>query len=151
MIAAIDAGFFRREIADAAFAYQREVDAKRKLIVGVNAFEETDEKPIETLTVERRREGRPGRARSRHQGCGPWALRDAGMHVIYSGLWQSPEAVVRTVAEEDADWLGLSLLSGADLTLVPRILTGLKEAGLDRVGVLVGGIIPERDMAPLTS
>ena len=54
MIAAIEAGFFRREIADAAFAYQREVDAKRKLIVGVNAFVEADEKPMETLTVDDR-------------------------------------------------------------------------------------------------
>src|SRR6185437_2376978 len=52
MIAALEAGFFRREIADAAFTYQREVDAKRKLIVGVNAFQETDEKPIETLVVD---------------------------------------------------------------------------------------------------
>jgi methylmalonyl-CoA mutase N-terminal domain/subunit len=52
MIAAIDKGFFRREIADAAFAYQREVDAKRKLIVGVNAFQEADEKPLETLVVD---------------------------------------------------------------------------------------------------
>ena len=52
MIAALEAGFFRREIADAAFAYQREIDAKRKLIVGVNAFQETDEKPIETLLVD---------------------------------------------------------------------------------------------------
>ena len=52
MIAAIEAGFFRREIADAAFAYQREVDAERKLIVGVNAFVEPDEKPMEVLTVD---------------------------------------------------------------------------------------------------
>ena len=52
MIPALEAGFFRREIADAAFAYQREVDAKRKLIVGVNAFQETDEKPIETLVID---------------------------------------------------------------------------------------------------
>ena len=54
MIAAIEAGYFRREIADAAFAYQREVDAKRKLIVGLNAFVEPDEKPMETLTVDGR-------------------------------------------------------------------------------------------------
>src|SRR5262249_34569255 len=52
MIKAIEAGFFRREIADAAFAYQREVDARRKLIVGVNAFQEPDEKPIETLVID---------------------------------------------------------------------------------------------------
>jgi methylmalonyl-CoA mutase cobalamin-binding domain/chain len=77
------------------------------------------------------------------------ALRDAGMHVIYAGLWQTPEAVVRTVADEDADWLGLSLLSGAHLTLVPRVLQLLHEAGLQNVGVLVGGIIPEGDIAKL--
>src|SRR2546426_2563095 len=52
MIAALEKGFFRREIADAAFAYQRDVDAKRKLIVGVNAFQESDEKPIETLIID---------------------------------------------------------------------------------------------------
>jgi methylmalonyl-CoA mutase cobalamin-binding domain/chain len=76
-------------------------------------------------------------------------LRDAGMHVIYAGLWQTPEAVVRTVVEEDAQWLGLSLLSGAHLTLVPRILDLLKKAGLDNVQVLVGGIIPETDIPRL--
>src|SRR5947209_16627499 len=77
------------------------------------------------------------------------ALRDAGMHVIYAGLWQTPEAVVRAVADEDADWLGLSLLSGAHLTLVPRVLNLLREAGLEHVGVLVGGIIPEADVPRL--
>ena len=77
------------------------------------------------------------------------ALRDAGMHVIYAGLWQTPEAVVRTVADEDADWLGLSLLSGAHLTLVPRVLQLLRDAGLQDVGVLIGGIIPESDIAKL--
>ena len=50
------------------------------------------------------------------------ALRNAGMHVIYAGLWQTPEAVVRAVADEDADWLGLSILSGAHMTLAPRVL-----------------------------
>ena len=76
-------------------------------------------------------------------------LRDAGFHVIYPGLWQSPEAVVRTVADEDADWLGISLLSGTHMTLVPRILTMLQTAGLQHVGVLVGGIIPETDIPKL--
>ena len=76
-------------------------------------------------------------------------LRDAGMHVIYAGLWQTPEAVVRTVADEDADWLGLSLLSGAHMTLVPRVLELLREAKLERVGVLVGGIIPDADIDKL--
>jgi methylmalonyl-CoA mutase cobalamin-binding domain/chain len=77
------------------------------------------------------------------------ALRDAGMEVIYAGLWQTPEAVVRTVADEDADWLGLSLLSGAHMTLVPRVVQLLKEAGLEHVGVLVGGIVPEADIPKL--
>src|SRR5438270_9365178 len=77
------------------------------------------------------------------------ALRDAGMQVIYAGLWQTPEAVVRTVADEDADWVGLSLLSGAHMTLVPRILDLLRQAGLGDVGVLVGGIIPEGDVPRL--
>jgi len=76
-------------------------------------------------------------------------LRDAGMEVIYAGLWQTPEAVVRTVGDEDADWIGLSLLSGAHFTLVPRVLTLLREAGLDQVRVLVGGIIPETDIPKL--
>jgi methylmalonyl-CoA mutase cobalamin-binding domain/chain len=77
------------------------------------------------------------------------ALRDAGFHVIYAGLWQTPEAVVRTVADEDAGWLGISLLSGAHMTLVPRLLQLLREAGLEQVGVLVGGIIPEADIPKL--
>lgn len=77
------------------------------------------------------------------------ALRDAGLHVIYAGLWQTPEAVVRTVADEDADWVGLSLLSGAHMTLAPRVLELLREAGLGHVGVLIGGIIPEADVAKL--
>jgi methylmalonyl-CoA mutase cobalamin-binding domain/chain len=77
------------------------------------------------------------------------ALRDAGFHVIYAGLWQTPEAVVRTVGDEDADWLGLSLLSGAHMTLVPRVLQLLREAGLEHVGVIVGGIVPEGDIAKL--
>src|ERR1700733_12295964 len=77
------------------------------------------------------------------------ALRDAGLHVISAGLWQTPEAVVRTVGDEDAAWLGLSLLSGAHMTLVPRVLQLLREAGLEEVGVLIGGIIPETDIPKL--
>ena len=76
-------------------------------------------------------------------------LRDAGFHVIYAGLWQTPEAVVRTVADEDADWLGLSLLSGAHMTLVPRVMELLREAGLEHVGVMLGGIVPEADIPKL--
>jgi methylmalonyl-CoA mutase cobalamin-binding domain/chain len=77
------------------------------------------------------------------------ALRDAGMHVIYAGLWQTPEAVVRTAADEDADWVGLSILSGAHMTLVPRVLDLLRAAGLGHVGLMVGGIIPEADVPKL--
>ena len=77
------------------------------------------------------------------------ALRDAGLHVIYAGLWQTIDAVVRAVADEDADWLGLSILSGAHMTLVPQVLEKLREAGLEHVGVLVGGIIPEGDAPKL--
>src|SRR4029077_10455106 len=61
-------------------------------------------------------------------------LRDQGFHVIYAGLWQSLEAVVRALADEDAGWLGLSLLSGAHMTLVPRVLELLRQAGLADVG-----------------
>ena len=76
-------------------------------------------------------------------------LRDAGVHVIYAGLWQTPEAVVRAAVDEDANWLGLSLLSGAHMTLVPRVLELLRQAGRPDCGVLVGGIIPEADIAAL--
>jgi methylmalonyl-CoA mutase cobalamin-binding domain/chain len=76
-------------------------------------------------------------------------LRDAGFHVIYAGLWLTPEAVVRTVADEDADWLGLSILSGAHMTLVPRVQELLRQAGLEHVGLIVGGIIPEPDVPRL--
>ena len=76
-------------------------------------------------------------------------LRDAGFHVIYAGLWQPPEALVQAVLDEDADWLGVSLLSGAHMTLVPQLLELLREEGADDVGVIVGGIIPEEDVPRL--
>jgi len=76
-------------------------------------------------------------------------LRDAGFHVIYAGLWQSPGAVARAVADEDADWLGLSLLSGAHMTLVPQVLELLRQAGVGDAGLLVGGIVPEDDVTKL--
>ncbi len=72
-------------------------------------------------------------------------LRDAGFHVIYSGLWQAPEAVIQAVVDEDADWLGISLLSGAHMTLIPELLRIRDEQGAQDVGVIVGGIIPEAD------
>lgn len=77
------------------------------------------------------------------------ALRDAGFEVIYPGLWLSPEAVVRVVAEEDADWLGISILSGAHLVLVPKVIELLHQQGLGHVRVVVGGTIPEEDVPAL--
>jgi methylmalonyl-CoA mutase, C-terminal domain len=78
------------------------------------------------------------------------ALRDAGLEVIYTGLHQTPEQVVQAVVQEDADAVGLSLLSGAHLTLVPKVIKGLAEQGRGDVLVLVGGIIPEADIPVLT-
>jgi methylmalonyl-CoA mutase C-terminal domain/subunit len=77
------------------------------------------------------------------------ALRDAGMEVIYTGLHQTPEQIVETVIQEDADAVGLSILSGAHMTLVPRIVSLLSEQGIDDVLVTVGGTIPTDDIAPL--
>ena len=77
------------------------------------------------------------------------ALRDAGFEVIYTGLHQTPEQVVQAVVQEDADAIGLSLLSGAHLTLVPKVIAGLQERGLGDVLVIVGGIIPEGDIPQL--
>jgi LAO/AO transport system ATPase len=76
-------------------------------------------------------------------------LRDSGFHVIYAGLWQPVEAVVQTVLDEDADWLGISLLSGAHMALIPPLMKLLREKGLEDVGVMVGGIIPEGDIPKL--
>src|ERR687887_232371 len=73
------------------------------------------------------------------------ALRDAGMEVIYTGLHQTPEQIVETVVQEDADAVGISILSGAHMTLVPRVVDGLRENGLDDVLVVVGGTIPGED------
>ncbi len=77
------------------------------------------------------------------------ALRDAGMEVIYTGLHQTPEQIVETVIQEDADAVGLSILSGAHMTLVPRILELLSEQGIDDVLVTVGGTIPADDIPEL--
>ena len=72
------------------------------------------------------------------------ALRDAGMEVIYTGLHQTPEQIVETAIQEDADAVGISILSGAHMTLVPRILDLLRENGAEDVLVVVGGTIPGR-------
>ena len=77
------------------------------------------------------------------------ALRDAGMEVIYTGLHQTPEQIVETVIQEDADAVGLSILSGAHMTLVPRIAALLKEQGVDDVVLVVGGTIPADDIPQL--
>src|SRR6201985_71369 len=77
------------------------------------------------------------------------ALRDAGMEVIYTGLHQTPEQIVETVIQEDADAVGLSILSGAHMTLVPKVVELLKEQGADDVLVTVGGTIPADDVPEL--
>jgi methylmalonyl-CoA mutase C-terminal domain/subunit len=77
------------------------------------------------------------------------ALRDAGFEVIYTGLHQTPEQVAETVVQEDADAVGLSLLSGAHMTLFPRVIDLLKEKGADDVLVFGGGIIPDADIPKL--
>ena len=77
------------------------------------------------------------------------ALRDAGMEVIYTGLHQTPEQIVETALQEDADAVGISILSGAHMTLVPKIVDGLREHGLDDVLVVVGGTIPAEDAREL--
>ncbi len=77
------------------------------------------------------------------------ALRDAGMEVIYTGLHQTPEQIVETAIQEDADAVGISILSGAHMTLVPKILEGLKDNGVDDVVVVVGGTIPKPDVEEL--
>jgi methylmalonyl-CoA mutase, C-terminal domain len=79
------------------------------------------------------------------------ALRDAGMEVIYTGLHQTPEQIVETAIQEDADAVGVSILSGAHMTLVPRIVDGLRENGADDVLVVVGGTIPPEDAEELKS
>jgi methylmalonyl-CoA mutase C-terminal domain/subunit len=77
------------------------------------------------------------------------ALRDAGMEVIYTGLHQTPEQIVETVLQEDADAVGLSILSGAHMTLVPRVVELLREQDAGDVVVTVGGTIPSQDIPEL--
>ena len=77
------------------------------------------------------------------------ALRDAGMEVIYTGLRQSPEQIVAAAAQEDADVIGLSILSGAHLPICRRVMELLQERGMRSVRVLVGGIIPRQDIPEL--
>jgi methylmalonyl-CoA mutase C-terminal domain/subunit len=78
------------------------------------------------------------------------ALRDAGVEVVYTGLHQTPEQIVETALQEDADAIGLSVLSGAHMTLFARLFELLKEHGAEDVTVFGGGIVPEDDIEPLT-
>jgi methylmalonyl-CoA mutase C-terminal domain/subunit len=73
------------------------------------------------------------------------ALRDAGMEVIYTGLHQTPEQIVETAIQEDADAIGISILSGAHMTLVPKVIEGLRDQGAEDMVVIVGGTIPTDD------
>ena len=77
------------------------------------------------------------------------SLRDAGMEIIYTGLHQTPEQIAATVVQEDADAVGLSILSGAHMTLVPRVVKLLRDEGADDVVVMVGGTIPRDDIPQL--
>ncbi len=77
------------------------------------------------------------------------ALRDAGFEVVYTGIRQTPEAIAETVLQEDADALGLSILSGAHMELFPRVVEELKKRGLDDVVLFGGGIIPQEDVPAL--
>jgi methylmalonyl-CoA mutase C-terminal domain/subunit len=77
------------------------------------------------------------------------ALRDAGMEVIYTGLRQTPEMIAEAALQEDVDAVGLSILSGAHMALVPRVIELLHQNGQDRVRVFLGGIIPDEDAAKL--
>ena len=77
------------------------------------------------------------------------ALRDAGMEVIYTGLHQTPEQIVETAIQEDADAVGISILSGAHMTLLPRVVEITRERGMDDVLIAAGGIIPDADVAKL--
>jgi methylmalonyl-CoA mutase cobalamin-binding domain/chain len=77
------------------------------------------------------------------------ALRDAGMEVIYTGLHQTPEQIAATVIQEDADAIGLSILSGAHMTLVPKVVSLLRDQGVEDVVITVGGTIPADDVPEL--
>jgi methylmalonyl-CoA mutase C-terminal domain/subunit len=77
------------------------------------------------------------------------ALRDAGFEVIYTGIRQTPEMIAQTALQEDVDAIGVSILSGAHLTLFPRIFDELRARGVDDVVVWAGGIIPDQDVEPL--
>ena len=250
MVAAIERGYPQREIAESAYRFQQAVEARERIIVGVNDFVAEDEAPIGTLYIDesagerqlaqarrgcrrdaerrglssgrssgfaggargqrqhhaaaagrrpglrhgrrnvRRPAGGLGRIRGSSDNLGSRiarealaacdgrmrcqkirvviakpgldghdrgakviarALRDAGMEVIYTGLRQTPEQIVAAALQEDADVIGLSILSGAHMHICPRIMELLREKGLDDVLVVVGGIIPDVDVPKLNA
>lgn len=104
----------------------------------------TAERPIRVLIAKPGLDGHDRGAKVLARG-----LRDEGFEVVYTGLRQTPEMVATAALQEDVDVVGLSILSGAHLTLVPRICRLLREAGLDDVLVVVGGIIPDDDVQTL--
>ena len=94
--------------------------------------------------------GKPGRdGHDRGAKVIARALRDAGMEVIYTGIRQSPQMIAQAASQEDVDVIGMSILSGAHLEILPEIMSLLKDQGMDDVIVVVGGIIPEVDRQPL--
>ncbi len=104
----------------------------------------TDERPIRVIIAKPGLDGHDRGAKVVAR-----ALRDAGMEVIYLGLRQTPESIVDAAIEEDADVIGLSLLSGAHMSLIPRVLKLLKSKKVRGVSVVAGGIIPDEDAARL--
>jgi methylmalonyl-CoA mutase C-terminal domain/subunit len=106
---------------------------------------DTRNRPIKVLIAKPGLDGHDRGAKVLARG-----LRDEGFEVIYTGLRQTPEMVVSAALQEDVDVVGLSILSGAHMTLLPKITAGLKEKGLDDVLVTAGGIIPDADIAALT-
>ena len=102
------------------------------------------EKPIRILIAKPGLDGHDRGAKIIARG-----LRDAGMEVIYTGLRQTPEMIAEAAIQEDVEAIGLSMLSGAHMVLVPRLLALLHERGLDQVKVFLGGIIPEEDASEL--
>lgn len=77
------------------------------------------------------------------------ALKDAGMEVVYTGLRQTPEQIVKAAIQEDADVIGISILSGAHLELIPKVIQLMRQNGLNDVGLIVGGVIPPEDINKL--
>jgi methylmalonyl-CoA mutase, C-terminal domain len=104
-----------------------------------------DARPIKVLIAKPGLDGHDRGAKVLARG-----LRDEGFEVIYTGLRQTPDMVVSAALQEDVDVVGLSILSGAHMTLLPKITAGLREKGLDDVLVTAGGIIPDDDIPALT-